>query len=237
LRPQPTSNRKGPSVPIIVLARHGVTDATGSRLGGHTDASLNDRGRTQAEEAAAALAEYDVQAVYTSPIVRTRETATILARPHGLFPTTARGLIEVDYGDWTDRPLKELRDEELWSVIQRAPSRVRFPGGGTIRGMQAAAVEGIEQIAARHEDGEVVIAVSHADVIKAILAHHLGTGLDDFQRIVVGPASLSVLLLPEGRSSTVLAMNVRGAVDLPRPSGDGEGGDQDVDTGTDADDG
>lgn len=204
-------------MPIIVLVRHGVTDATGTRLGGHTDASLNEQGRAQAECVAEHLEAHDVAAVYTSPIVRTRETAAIVARPHGLFPRTQRGLIEVDYGDWTDQPLEQLRDEPLWSTIQRAPSRVRFPGGGTIRGMQAAAVEGIEAIAAAHEDREVVVAVSHADVIKAILAHHLGTNLDSFQRIVVGPASVSVLALSDGRQSVVLSVNGRGPVDLPSP--------------------
>lgn len=205
-------------MPTIVLVRHGVTDATGTRLGGHTDASLSARGREQAERVAEDLAEHAVAAVYTSPIVRTRETAAIVARPHGLFPTTARGLVEVDYGDWTDRPLAELRDEPLWTTIQSAPSRVTFPGGGTIRGMQAAAVEAVEQIAGRHEDHEVVVAVSHADVIKAVLAHHLNTGLDSFQRIAVSPASVSVLVLPAGRPSMVLAMNVRGPVELPTPA-------------------
>ena len=212
-------------MPIIVLVRHGVTDATGHRLGGHTDASLNERGRAQVEQVATHLAEHDVAAVYTSPIVRTRETAAIVARPHGLFPRTQRGLIEVDYGDWTDRPLQELRDEELWPTIQRAPSRVRFPGGGTIRGMQAAAVDGIEAIADAHGDRDVVVAVSHADVIKAILAHHLGTGLDDFQRLVVGPASVSVLALRAGHPSIVLSVNGRGPVELPSPSADPEGED------------
>lgn len=204
-------------MPTILLVRHGVTDATGTRLGGHTDASLNERGRAQAERVAEDLAEHPVVAVYTSPIVRTRETAAIVARPHGVFPKTARGLVEVDYGDWTDRPLEELRDEPLWSTIQQAPSRVTFPGGGTIRGMQAAAVEAIEAIAARHGDREVVVAVSHADVIKAILAHHLATGLDSFQRIAVSPASVSVLALAAGHPALVLGINVRGPVELPSP--------------------
>lgn len=204
-------------MPIIVLVRHGVTDATGKRLGGHTDASLNEQGRAQAERVATRLADHDVSAVYTSPIVRTRETAAIVAEPHELSPTTERGLIEVDYGAWTDRPLSELRDEPLWATIQRAPSRVTFPEGGTIRGMAAAAVDGVEAIAAAHEDREVVVAVSHADVIKAILAHHLGTGLDSFQRLVVGPASVSVLALRAGHPSMVLSVNGYGPVELPTP--------------------
>jgi probable phosphoglycerate mutase len=216
-------------MPIIVLVRHGVTDATGKRLGGHTDASLNEQGRAQAERVATRLADHDVSAVYTSPIVSTRETAAIVAGPHDLSPTTERGLIEVDYGAWTDRPLAELRDEPLWATIQRAPSRVTFPDGGTIRGMAAAAVDGIEAIAAAHEDREVVVAVSHADVIKAILAHHLGTGLDSFQRLVVGPASVSVLALRAGHPSMVLSVNGYGLVELPTPPSE--------DAAEDADDG
>ncbi|MFT5564601.1 MAG: putative phosphomutase (TIGR03848 family) [Myxococcota bacterium] len=202
-------------MPTIILVRHGVTDATGSRLGGHTDASLNDAGKTQAETTAARLSELAIATVYSSPIVRTRETAVILGKPHGLFPKTARGLIEVDYGDWTDRPLSECRTEPLWRTIQQAPSRVTFPGGGSIRGMQAQAVDSIESIAAQHGDDEIVLAVSHADVIKAILAHLLGLGLDGFQRIVVGPASSSVVYLPLGGAPTVLSMNDYGPIDLP----------------------
>ncbi len=205
-------------MPTIILVRHGVTDATGSRLGGHTDASLNAEGERQAEATAARLAHLPIAAVYSSPIVRTRETAVIVGKPHGLFPKTSRGLIEVDYGDWTDRPLKELRKESLWSTIQSAPSRVTFPGGGSIRAMQAHAVDAIEAIAEAHGDDEVVLAVSHADVIKALLAQMLGLGLDSFQRIVVGPASTSVVHLSSGGAPMVLSMNDQGAVEVPHRS-------------------
>ena len=159
-------------------------------------------------------------AVYTSPIVRTRETARIVAEPHGLFPRTAPGLIEVDYGDWTDRPLAECREEDLWRTIQSAPSRVTFPGGGTIRGMQAAVIESMETIASMHGAHDVVVAVSHADVIKAYVAHVAGVGLDGFQRFVVGPASTTVVHLPPGGPAMLLATNTYGPVDLPTPPSD-----------------
>ena len=216
-------------MPTIVLVRHGVTEATGTRLGGHTDASLSPDGIAQVEAAASRLASLPITAVHTSPIVRTRETAAILARPHDLHPVVAEGLIEVDYGDWTDRPLKELREEPLWRTIQSAPSRVRFPGGGTIRGMQAAAIEGLEHIADAAGDHDVVVGVSHADVIKAIVAHVAGVGLDGFQRFVVGPASTTVVHLPPGGPAMLLATNSYGEVDVPRPpatdgdADDGEG--------------
>ncbi len=213
-------------MPTLVLVRHGVTPATGSRLGGHTTASLSDAGVAQVTAAADRLAALPVVAVHTSPIVRTRETAAILARPHGLEPVVADGLVEVDYGDWTDRPLAELREEDLWSTIQRAPSRVTFPGGGTIRGMQAAVVEEVERIAAAHGPHDVVLGVSHADVIKALVAHVAGVGLDGFQRFVIGPASTTVVHLPPGGPPLLLATNSYGPVQVPTPPDeDGTDGD------------
>jgi probable phosphomutase (TIGR03848 family) len=204
-------------VPTLVLVRHGVTPATGSRLGGHTPASLSEEGVAQVTAAAERLAALRVAAVHTSPIQRTRETAAILAGPHDLEPVVADGLVEVDYGDWTDRPLRELREEPLWRTIQRAPSRVTFPGGGTIRGMQAAAVEEVERIAAAHDPYDVVLGVSHADVIKAVVAHVAGVGLDGFQRFVIGPASTTVVHLPPGGPPLLLATNSYGPVEVPSP--------------------
>lgn len=193
----------------ILLVRHATTAATGKRLGGWTDASLDERGRGQAEATAERLASTELAAVYSSPIVRTQETARIVARPHGLKVRTRKGLGEVDYGDWTDQPLGQLRRRKLWKVIQSTPSRVEFPGGGTIRGAQRDAVDAIERIAADH-DGETVAVVSHADVIKAVVAHYLGMPLDTFQRLVVSPASTTVLHLPEGGMPYLIRFNDTG---------------------------
>lgn len=198
----------------VLLVRHATTAATGKRLGGWTDASLDERGVEQAEATAGRLAEVDLAAVYASPIVRTQETAKLVARPHGLRVRTRRGLGEVDYGDWTDQSLGQLRRRKLWKVIQSTPSRVQFPGGGTIRGAQMAAVDAIESMAADHA-GETIAAVSHADVIKAVVAHFLGMPLDAFQRLVVSPASTTVLHLPEGGHPLLLRFNDTGP-DVPK---------------------
>jgi probable phosphoglycerate mutase len=137
---------------------------------------------------------------------RTRETAAPVAHAHGLRVRIERGINEVDYGTWTDRSLAELRRRAMWRTIQQAPSRVTFPGGESIRGAQQRAVEATERLAAEHR-GATIVLVSHADVIKAILAHHLGMGLDHFQRLVVSPASSSTILLPDGAPAVVLAIN------------------------------
>jgi len=200
----------------LVLLRHATTRATGKRLGGRTPGvRLDAPGRAQAEAAARRLPRLPVTAVYRSPLERTRETAAPVARAHGLRVRVEQGILEVDYGDWTDRPLGQLRRRALWRTIQQAPSRVTFPGGESIRAAQQRAVEATERLAARHR-GETIVLVSHADVIKAVLAHHLGMGLDLFQRLVISPASSSVLVLPDGAAPVVLAVN-----DTADPTPDG----------------
>jgi probable phosphomutase (TIGR03848 family) len=195
------------TVTTIVLLRHATTAATGKRLGGRTPGvHLDPGGREQARAAARRLAALPVSAVYASPLERTRETAAEVARTHGLRVRIERGILEVDYGDWTDRPLAQLRRRALWRTVQQAPSRMTFPGGESIRAAQQRAVEATERIAAAHVGGTVVL-VSHADVIKAVVAHHLGMGLDLFQRIVISPASSTVLVLPVGATPALITLN------------------------------
>jgi len=195
------------SVTTLILLRHATTPATGRRLGGRTPGvHLDAAGRAQAAAAARRLASSEVAAVYASPLERTRETAAEVARTHGLRVRIERGILEVDYGDWTDRPLASLRRLALWRAIQQAPSRVTFPGGESIRAAQQRAVEATERLAAAHL-GETIVLVSHADVIKAVVAHHLGMGLDLFQRLVISPASSSVLMLPQGSTPVLLTLN------------------------------
>lgn len=181
----------------VLLVRHATTAATGKKLGGRTEAPLDESGRAQARETAERLRGLRLAAVYSSPLVRTMETARAVAASHGLGVRPADGLIEVEYGTWTDRPLAQVARTKLWPVIQQRPSQVTFPDGESIRGMQARAVEAVEEIVARHRKGTVV-AVSHADVIKALVSFYLGQPLDLFQRIHIAPASVTALRLGEG---------------------------------------
>jgi probable phosphomutase (TIGR03848 family) len=197
-------------VATLVLVRHATTAATGKRLGGWTPGvHLDDAGVAQAEDVAQRLAEQPIAAVYASPLERTQETAKLVARPHRLRVRTRRGLGEVDYGDWTDEPLGRLRRRKLWDVVQRTPSRMSFPGGESIRGAQVRAVDETERLAADHVD-ETIVCVSHADIIKAVVAHHLAVPLDAFQRLVVSPASVTVLHLPAVGHPALLRFNDTG---------------------------
>ncbi|MFA9432802.1 MSMEG_4193 family putative phosphomutase [Egicoccus sp. AB-alg2] len=217
----------------ILLVRHATTAATGKRLGGWTPGvHLDDAGREQAERTAGLLAGLPIAAVYASPLERTQETARIVARPHGLRVRTRRDIGEVDYGEWTDKPLGQLRRRSLWPVIQHTPSRVTFPSGESMRGMQWRAVEALEKIAGDHA-GETVVAVSHADVIKAALAHFLGMPLDTFQRLLVSPASVSVLHLGADGPPMLLGCNLTGEAPAVPPPPKKKTGRRDT-TGADA---
>jgi probable phosphomutase (TIGR03848 family) len=204
-------------VTTLVLVRHATTAATGKRLGGWTPGvHLDPPGVAQAEATAQRLAVLPVAAVYASPLERTQQTAQIVARPHGLRVRTRRDLGEVDYGDWTDKPLGQLRRRSLWSVVQSTPSRMTFPNGESIRAAQARAVDATEALAAAHAEQTIVL-VSHADVIKAVVAHHLAMPLDAFQRLAVSPASTTVLHLGDRGHPMLLRFNDTGPFPPPPP--------------------
>lgn len=180
----------------LLLIRHGINDMVGQkRLAGWLpDVHLNDEGRAQAEAMAERLRDVPISSIYCSPLERTRETAEPLARIKGLPVEIREGLGEVRYGDWTGGLIEELAKDDLWRVVQAYPSGMRFPGGDSMRAMQARIVDELEAIAADHPR-QIVAVVSHADVIKSALAHYLGVHFDLFQRISVNPASVSVVQL------------------------------------------
>jgi probable phosphomutase (TIGR03848 family) len=188
------SSTKAPPATTVILVRHGQTPTTGTSLPGRAPGlHLADKGVAQAEAAAARIAELDkVTAVYASPLERTRETAAPIAKALGLRVKVDRGLLEADFGDWTGRKLAELSKLPEWKTVQQYPSGFRFPNGESFTEMQVRITSTLARLAERHR-GETIVAVSHADPIKAALADALGTHLDLFQRIVVSPCSVSVI--------------------------------------------
>lgn len=195
----------------LLLIRHGVTASTGSRLGGRTDTALSDTGRQQAKEVGTRIAALPVRAIYASPLTRTWQTAEIIGQVVGVSPTACEGLLEIDYGRWTDRPLKAVARTRMWPVIQALPSLASFPDGETIRRAQLRAADAVEQLVARHRRS-MIVAISHADVIKAVVAFYLSLPLDAFQRLHVSPASVSVLQLSPGGRPVLLRFNDDGAL-------------------------
>lgn len=200
----------------VILARHGRTaaNATGILAGRSPGVSLDDTGRQQAQRAAERIAGLPLAGVVSSPLQRCRETARLLAPDHR--PVTEQRLSECDYGEWTGRPLKSLAKEKLWRTVQAQPSAARFPGGESLQEMSARAVAAVRERDAAYdaEAGEhaVWLAVSHGDVIKAVLADALGMHLDAFQRIMVDPASLSVVRYTPERAFVVTMNSSSGAL-------------------------
>ena len=185
------------------------------RAPGH---SLSDEGRRQADAVAGRLARLPkLAAVYASPLERARETGLPIARARGLALRIERELSEIDIGEWTGLSFKRVRRKPEWEIVQRHPSGFRFPGGESFTEMQTRVTATLGRLVARHP-GEVIVAVSHADPIKAAVAHALGTPLDLFQRIVIAPASITaVAYRPEGPAIlTVNAMDGDVAALVPR---------------------
>jgi probable phosphomutase (TIGR03848 family) len=211
-------------VPTVVFVRHGLTAMTGPVLAGHTlGLHLDERGVAQAASVAARLAPVPLAAVVTSPLDRCLETAAAILSGRSLTASVEPGLVEVRYGDWTGRPLKELAKEPLWRVVQAHPSAAAFPGGEGLATAQARAVAAVRswdaRISAEHGPDAVWVACSHGDIIKALLADALGLHLDLFQRIVVDPCSVSVVRYTDTRPF-VLRVNDTGgdvAALLPPP--------------------
>jgi probable phosphoglycerate mutase len=203
----------------VLLVRHGTTPTTGKLLPGRAGGlHLSEKGRAQAAAAAervAALAKAPT-AVYASPLERARETAAPIARELGLRVRTAPGLIEVDVGDWTEKPLARLYKTREWPTVHRWPSGFRFPGGESFAEMSVRALDAALGLVAEHP-GETIVAVSHADPIKAIVAAAAGVPIDLMQRLVISPCSISAILFTAG-GPVVLSVNSTGTLDELVPS-------------------
>lgn len=175
------------------FVRHGVTSHTGHRLSGRMPGvHLTDEGRSQAEAVAESLAPVKLSAVYASPIERTMETAQPIAERQNLKVEARRGLVELEFGKWSDKTFKTLRRTKLWPVIQQWPSGARFPEGESMLEVQQRGVREIEVLRDKHPKDKICC-VSHADVIKLIVAHYLGVHIDLFQRIEISPASVTII--------------------------------------------
>ena len=203
----------------LMLVRHAKNDWVGDRLAGWTPGvHLNEEGRQQAEALGARVAHLPITAIYSSPLERAVETAQAIATHHNLEVQIIEDIGETHYGEWTGASLKELSKTELWPVVQVYPSGARFPGGESLRETQTRAVAALDRLRDAHPtETDVIVAVSHADVIKAAAAYYIGLHLDLFQRLVISPASLSVIQFSKF-GPRLVCLNDTGAVPEP-PTG------------------
>jgi len=208
-----------PPATVVLLVRHGTTPTTGKMLPGRAvGLHLSEKGRAQAAAAAERIAAMTKapSAVYASPLERTRETAAPIAKALGLRVRTAPGLVEVDVGEWTEKPLARLYRTKEWPTVQRWPGGFRFPGGESFAEMSVRSMDAVLGLVAEHP-GQTIVAVSHADPIKAIVAAAAGVPLDLMQRLAISPCSISAILFTGG-GPVVLCVNSTGTLEELAPS-------------------
>lgn len=202
----------------ILLVRHAVNDfvKTGRLAGWTPGVHLNEEGIAQAEALGQRLADAPIDQIYASPLERTMETAQAVQQHHPHLTIASHpGIGEVRYGDWEGMAISALQGRKMWQVVQQTPSRAYFPNGETMRGVQERAVNAIEELVARHPR-QLVVVVSHADLIKMLVAHYMGTHLDQFQRIVISPASITTLMLGYGRPYVVSVNDLAHVLQMER---------------------
>jgi len=202
----------------VILVRHGENDwVKKNRLAGWIEGvHLNENGRSQAKDAAKRLSKLPITALYSSPVTRCIETAEYLAKSQKLKIMELEDVGEVRYGEWEGKKIKKLAAKPEWHAVQHFPSRFQFPEGEALREVQFRAIQALETLSARHGQ-EMIAVVSHADLIKLVLAHYLGVHIDLFQRIVISPASVSVLALQPNGSVQVVRVNDTGPLQPPPP--------------------
>jgi len=200
----------------LLLVRHGLTTMTGPVLAGRTPGvHLDERGEKQATAVAERIAALPLTAIVTSPLDRCVETAAAIEAAQvaaGRAPATHvdERVIECGYGDWTGRPFKELVKEPLWKVVQGQPSAARFPNGEALTEVSSRAVAAVRDWDQQLGEDAIWVACSHGDVIKAILADALGLHLDQFQRIVVDPCSVSIVRYTDTRPYVLRSNDIGG---------------------------
>ncbi|MEY4340004.1 MAG: hypothetical protein RLZ14_1854 [Actinomycetota bacterium] len=208
-----------PSPTLVLLVRHGQTPTTGKLLPGRAPGlHLADAGVQQAQRAAERIASLaKVDAIYASPLERARETAAPIAAARGMKVAIDKGLLECDFGDWTGAELKNLMKLPEWGTVQRAPSTFTFPNGESFTAMQNRIVGAIDRLRAKHPGGTIVC-VSHADPIKAAVAHAMGTHIDLFQRIVISTCSITAIAYGAGAPVVLTVNSTGGSLAELRPS-------------------
>jgi probable phosphomutase (TIGR03848 family) len=208
-----------PTFTTILLVRHGTTATTGTILPGRAPGlHLSEKGQAQASAVAGRLSELTKKpaALYSSPLERTRETAAPIAAALHLKTQVERGLLECDFGAWTGKRLSTLSKRAEWRSVQNSPSSFRFPDGESFSEMQLRIWSALERLAAKHRN-RTIVAVSHADPIKAAVTYAQGVPLDLFQRTVISPCSLSAIVVTNG-APLVLCVNNTGSLKDLSPS-------------------
>ena len=202
---------------VLIRHAHSEANAAGILSGRLPDVHLSEKGLEQSEKLPVRLGNFPVASLRISPMERCFETISpwinsiVLPNNPKFEPVIDQELTEVDYGSWSGKKLAVLSRNKMWKTVQESPSRMYFPGGEGIAQMQSRAMSSVHQAVLSKAKGSAVI-VSHGDVIKSIVASALGMHLDEFQRIVIDPASISILDFSTTKPRTLLLNDSRSIV-------------------------
>ncbi len=203
---------------VLLLIRHATNDyVTQGRLAGWTPGiHINAKGQREADSLAKRLNDVPIAAIFSSPLERAVDTAQAVALCQKLEVQVREELGEFRVGEWTGKHIKELEGTETWKQLQSKPAGVRLPGGESIDEVQKRMVHAIDAIVQAHPK-QVVAVVSHADPLKATIAHYMGMDLNDFQRIIINPASVTIFLFDEELKPALFCLNDTGTLPDFRP--------------------
>ena len=191
----------------LLLIRHGENNFVGKRLAGWLPGvHLNEKGRQQAEKIAQALTPAPIKAIYSSPLERAMETALPLSQALNLTIQTRPGLSEINFGQWQGKTIKQLSRLKLWKVVQQTPSQMRFPDGESFVEAQQRLVADVQAIVSAHDPKDWVACFSHSDAVRLIVTHFLSIPLDNFQRVSIDTASITVLHLGEHKGTPLVQL-------------------------------
>ena len=195
-------------MPIVLLIRHGENDyVKEGRLAGRLPGiHLNNSGLQQASKLARELADFPIEAIFSSPLDRTIETVRPLSDALHLKIKEQDELCEVDYGSWQGKTLKSLRRRKLWKIVQHSPSMMRFPDGESFTEAQTRIVDFLNRSPSMYKENEMIVCVTHSDLIKLCVAQYLGLHIDLFQRIVISPGSVSIISITQN-GGRLISMN------------------------------
>ena len=202
---------------VLIRHAHSQSNASGVLSGRIPNVHLSAKGLKQAEQLSERLGSFPVAQLRISPMERCFETISPWLNTYApksnskLEPITDPMINEVDYGDWSGKRLATLSRKKEWKTVQESPSRMYFPGGEGIAAMQARVMKSVHEVASL-PDSKVAVFVSHGDVIKSIVASALGMHLDEFQRIIIDPASVSVIEYNSVKPRILLVNDTRAVV-------------------------
>jgi probable phosphoglycerate mutase len=202
---------------VLIRHAHSEANAAGILSGRLPNVHLSEKGIEQSSQLALRLGDFPVSTLRISPMERCFETISpwinsiVLLKNPRFEPVIDEELTEVDYGTWSGKKLAVLSKNRLWKTVQESPSRMYFPRGEGIAQMQARAMNSVHEAVSMKSKGAAVI-VSHGDVIKSIVASALGMHLDEFQRIIIDPASISILDFSSTKPRTLLLNDSRAVV-------------------------